>query len=119
VDGYAPATVVYLVLYMMCIGMYGAGVACCTRPSSSIGSSCPTQRPRVAISAGTDGPGVAQTFGCRAWRWHPGGLLGVSGLPGMRGLARTGLSMSTLGAGMIVGARVVYQLSSAAWYSKH
>ena len=106
--GLPQPPVLHLVLYMLCIGMYGAGVGMLYTPvlvdrlnlvyPSGLAVAnilrALTDPELLRRSVGTLGGGMA------------GGL--VAGLATARSawLGATGLSMSTVGAGMVVGARV-------------
>src|SRR5665213_67982 len=98
----------YLVLYMLCIGMYGAGVGMLYTPIlvDRLNLVYPSGLAVANILRALTDPELLK----RSVAMLGGGLL--AGLAGglsagkMAWLGSTGLSMSTIGAGMVVGARV-------------
>ncbi len=102
-----PPTI-YLVLYMLCIGMYGAGVGMLYTPIlvDRLNLVYPSGLAVANILRALTDPELLK----RSVAMLGGGMLTgfVAGLGTFKiaWLAATGLSMSTVGAGMVVGARV-------------
>jgi OPT oligopeptide transporter protein len=100
--------VLHLVLYMLCIGMYGAGVGMLYTPVlvDRLNLVYPSGLAVANILRALTDPELLR----RSVATLGGGMLGgiASGLATARiaWLGATGLSMSTVGAGMVVGARV-------------
>jgi hypothetical protein len=106
--GLPQPPVLHLVLYMLCIGMYGAGVGMLYTPVlvDRLNLVYPSGLAVANILRALTDPELLK----RSVATLGGGMLGglVSGLATARvvWLGATGLSMSTVGAGMVVGARV-------------
>ena len=106
--GLPQPPVLHLVLYMLCIGMYGAGVGMLYTPVlvDRLNLVYPSGLAVANILRALTDPELLR----RSVATLGGGILGgvVSGLATARSawLGATGLSMSTVGAGMVVGARV-------------
>jgi len=106
--GLPQPPVLHLVLYMLCIGMYGAGVGMLYTPVlvDRLNLVYPSGLAVANILRALTDPELLR----RSVATLGGGILGglVAGLATARSawLGATGLSMSTVGAGMVVGARV-------------
>jgi hypothetical protein len=106
--GLPQPPVLHLVLYMLCIGMYGAGVGMLYTPVlvDRLNLVYPSGLAVANILRALTDPELLR----RSVATLGGGMLGgiASGLATARiaWLGATGLSMSTVGAGMVVGARV-------------
>jgi hypothetical protein len=106
--GLPQPPVLHLVLYLLCIGMYGAGVGMLYTPVlvDRLNLVYPSGLAVANILRALTDPELLK----RSVATLGGGMLGgiVSGLATARSawLGATGLSMSTVGAGMVVGARV-------------
>ncbi len=106
--GLPQPPVLHLVLYMLCIGMYGAGVGMLYTPIlvDRLNLVYPSGLAVANILRALTDPELLK----RSVATLGGGMLGgfVSGIATARSawLGATGLSMSTVGAGMVVGARV-------------
>jgi hypothetical protein len=106
--GLPQPPVLHLVLYMLCIGMYGAGVGMLYTPVlvDRLNLVYPSGLAVANILRALTDPELLR----RSVSTLGGGILGglVAGLATARSawLGATGLSMSTVGAGMVVGARV-------------
>jgi hypothetical protein len=98
----------YLVLYMMCIGMYGAGVGMLYTPIlvDRLKLPYPSGLAVANILRALTDPVLLRRSVSRLGGGILAGLLGGLGASRYAAIGATGLSMSTLGAGMIVGARV-------------
>ena len=108
-SGWACASpVAYLVLYMMCIGMYGAGVGMLYTPIlvDRLKLPYPSGLAVANILRALTDPVLLRRSVSRLGGGILAGLLGGLGAARFAWIGATGLSMSTLGAGMIVGARV-------------
>ena len=106
--GLPQPPVLHLVLYMLCVGMYGAGVGMLYTPIlvDRLNLVYPSGLAVANILRALTDPELLR----RSVATLGGGMLAgiVSGLATTRiaWLGATGLSMSTVGAGMVVGARV-------------
>jgi OPT oligopeptide transporter protein len=106
--GLPQPPVLHLVLYMLCVGMYGAGVGMLYTPIlvDRLNLVYPSGLAVANILRALTDPELLR----RSVATLGGGMLAgiVSGLATARiaWLGATGLSMSTVGAGMVVGARV-------------
>jgi hypothetical protein len=106
--GLPQPPVLHLVLYMLCIGMYGAGVGMLYTPIlvDRLNLVYPSGLAVANILRALTDPELLK----RSVATLGGGMLGglVAGIATARSawLGATGLSMSTVGAGMVVGARV-------------
>jgi uncharacterized oligopeptide transporter (OPT) family protein len=106
--GMRQPPVAYLVLYMMCIGMYGAGVGMLYTPIlvDRLKLPYPSGLAVANILRALTDPALLRRSVSRLGGGILAGLLGGLGAARFAWIGATGLSMSTLGAGMIVGARV-------------
>jgi uncharacterized oligopeptide transporter (OPT) family protein len=106
--GMRQPPVATLVLYMMCIGMYGAGVGMLYTPIlvDRLKLPYPSGLAVANILRALTDPVLLKRSVSRLGAGILAGLLGGLGASRYAWLGATGLSMSTIGAGMIVGARV-------------
>ena len=106
--GMRQPPVAYLVLYMMCIGMYGAGVGMLYTPIlvDRLKLPYPSGLAVANILRALTDPVLLRRSVSRLGGGILAGLLGGVGAAQFAWIGATGISMSTLGAGMIVGARV-------------
>jgi hypothetical protein len=98
----------YLVLYMLCIGMYGAGVGMLYTPIlvDRLNLVYPSGLAVANILRALTDPELLRRSVAMLGGGMITGFAGGLGAIKMAWLAATGLSMSTIGAGMVVGARV-------------
>jgi len=106
--GMRQPPVAYLVLYMMCIGMYGAGVGMLYTPIlvDRLKLPYPSGLAVANILRALTDPVLLRRSVSRLGGGILAGLLVGVGAAQFAWIGATGISMSTLGAGMIVGARV-------------
>jgi hypothetical protein len=98
----------YLVLYMLCIGMYGAGVGMLYTPIlvDRLNLVYPSGLAVANILRALTDPELLKRSVATLGGGLFTGLAGGLGTAKIAWLGATGLSMSTIGAGMVVGARV-------------
>ena len=98
----------YLVLYMLCIGMYGAGVGMLYTPIlvDRLNLVYPSGLAVANILRALTDPELLKRSVVTLGGGLFTGLAGGLGTAKIAWLGGTGLSMSTIGAGMVVGARV-------------
>jgi hypothetical protein len=98
----------YLILYMLCIGMYGAGVGMLYTPIlvDRLNLVYPSGLAVANILRALTDPGLLKRSVAMLGGGMLTGLAGGLGAGKLAWLGATGLSMSTIGAGMVVGARV-------------
>lgn len=98
----------HLVLYMLCIGMYGAGVGMLYTPIlvDRLNLVFPSGLAVANILRALTDPELLKRSVATLGGGMLGGLLAGLGTARVAWLGATGLSMSTVGAGMVVGARV-------------
>jgi hypothetical protein len=98
----------YLVLYMLCIGMYGAGVGMLYTPIlvDRLNLVYPSGLAVANILRALTDPELLKRSVATLGGGLFTGLAGGLGTAKVAWLGATGLSMSTIGAGMVVGARV-------------
>lgn len=106
--GMTQPPTLYLVLYMLCIGMYGAGVGMLYTPIlvDRLNLVYPSGLAVANILRALTDPGLLKRSVAMLGGGMFAGLTGGLGAGKMAWLGATGLSMSTIGAGMVVGARV-------------
>jgi len=98
----------YLVLYMLCIGMYGAGVGMLYTPIlvDRLNLVYPSGLAVANILRALTDPELLRRSVATLGGGMLTGLAGGLGTAKIAWLGASGLSMSTIGAGMVVGARV-------------
>ena len=98
----------YLVLYMLCIGMYGAGVGMLYTPIlvDRLNLVYPSGLAVANILRALTDPELLKRSVAMLGGGMLAGFAGGLGASRIAWLGATGLSMSTIGAGMVVGARV-------------
>ncbi|HEY2417347.1 MAG TPA: OPT/YSL family transporter [Steroidobacteraceae bacterium] len=98
----------YLILYMLCIGMYGAGVGMLYTPIlvDRLNLVYPSGLAVANILRALTDPELLKRSVAMLGGGMLTGLAGGLGAGKLAWLGATGLSMSTIGAGMVVGARV-------------
>jgi uncharacterized oligopeptide transporter (OPT) family protein len=106
--GMPQPPVIFLVLYILCVGMYGAGVGMLYTPIlvDRLKLPYPSGLAVANILRALTDPVLLKRSVSRLGGGILAGLLGGLGAARYAWIGDTGLSMSTLGAGMIVGARV-------------
>lgn len=106
--GMPQPPVIYMVFYIMCIGMYGAGIGMLYTPVlvDRLKLPYPSGLAVANILRALTDPALLKKSVSRLGGGILAGLLGGLGAARYVWLGATGLSMSTIGAGMIVGARV-------------
>jgi hypothetical protein len=98
----------YLMLYMLCTGMYGAGVGMLYTPIlvDRLKLTYPSGLAVANILRALTDPVLLRRSVAKLGSGMLAGCLGGLGTAKIAWLGATGLSMSTVGAGMVVGARV-------------
>jgi hypothetical protein len=98
----------YLVLYMLCIGMYGAGVGMLYTPIlvDRLNLVYPSGLAVANILRALTDPELLKRSVATLGGGLLAGVVGGLGTARIAWLGASGLSMSTIGAGMVVGARV-------------
>jgi hypothetical protein len=106
--GLPQPPVLHLVLYMLCIGMYGAGVGMLYTPVlvDRLNLVYPSGLAVANILRALTDPELLKRSVSTLGGGILGGLAAGLGTARVAWLGATGLSMSTVGAGMVVGARV-------------
>ncbi len=106
--GMPQPPVLYLVLYMLCVGMYGAGVGMLYTPIlvDRLNLVYPSGLAVANILRALTDPELLKRSVSTLGGGMLTGLLAGLGTARVARLGATGLSMSTIGAGMVVGARV-------------
>jgi hypothetical protein len=98
----------YLVLYMLCVGMYGAGVGMLYTPIlvDRLNLVYPSGLAVANILRALTDPDLLRRSVATLGGGLLAGVVGGLGTARIAWLGTSGLSMSTIGAGMVVGARV-------------
>ena len=106
--GMPQPPVLYLVIYMLCVGMYGAGVGMLYTPIlvDRLNLVYPSGLAVANILRALTDPDLLRRSVSTLGGGMLAGLLAGLGTARVAWLGATGLSMSTIGAGMVVGARV-------------
>jgi hypothetical protein len=106
--GLPQPPLLHLILYMLCIGMYGAGVGMLYTPIlvDRLNLVFPSGLAVANILRALTDPVLLRRSIAMLGSGILAGVIGGFGTARLAWLGATGLSMSTLGAGMVVGARV-------------